>query len=216
MIFGLLSQTISDSSIRQLAACCPKLQKLCVSKCAELTDLSLMALSQHNQLLNTLEVSGCRNFTDIGFQALGRNCKYLERMDLEECSQITDLTLAHLATGCPSLEKLVSIQKIRPLCKSTKCLLHALQTLSHCELITDDGIRHLTTSSCAAESLSVLELDNCPLITDRTLEHLVSCHNLQRIELFDCQLISRAAIRKLKVGVALGVLRQLLISLFIL
>lgn len=74
-----------------------------------------------------------------------------------------------------------------------------LQTLSHCELITDDGIRHLTSGSCAAESLSVLELDNCPLITDRTLEHLVSCHNLQRIELFDCQLISRAAIRKLKV-----------------
>lgn len=74
-----------------------------------------------------------------------------------------------------------------------------IQTLSHCELITDDGIRHLTSGSCAAESLSVLELDNCPLITDRTLEHLVSCHNLQRIELFDCQLISRAAIRKLKV-----------------
>lgn len=79
-----------------------------MSKCAELTDLSLMALSQHNQQLNTLEVSGCRNFTDIGFQALARNCKYLERMDLEECSQITDLTLAHLAIGCPSLEKLVS------------------------------------------------------------------------------------------------------------
>jgi len=98
-------------------------------------------------------------------------------MDLEECNQITDLTLAHLATGCPSLEKL---------------------TLSHCELITDDGIRQLAAGSCAAESLSVLELDNCPLITDQTLEHLVSCHNLQRIELYDCQMITRAAIRRLR------------------
>ncbi|CAO1302107.1 unnamed protein product [Diamesa serratosioi] len=98
-------------------------------------------------------------------------------MDLEECSLITDLTLSILAIGCPSLEKL---------------------TLSHCELITDDGIRSLAAGSCAAESLSVLELDNCPNITDATLEHLTSCHNLQRIELYDCQLISRNAIRRLR------------------
>lgn len=162
-----------------------------------------MALSQNNPFLNTLEVSGCRNFTDLGFQALGKNCKYLERMDLEECNQITDLTLAHLATGCPSLEKLVPIINTKRNEESCKILsffvLFVLQTLSHCELITDDGIRQLAAGSCAAESLSVLELDNCPLITDRTLEHLVSCHNLQRIELFDCQMITRAAIRKLKV-----------------
>lgn len=75
-----------------------------------------------------------------------------------------------------------------------------LQTLSHCELITDEGIRQLAAGSCAAESLSVLELDNCPLITDLTLEHLVSCHNLQRIELYDCQMITRAAIRRLRVS----------------
>lgn len=73
------------------------------------------------------------------------------------------------------------------------------QSLSHCELITDEGIRHLGTSACSTEHLSVLELDNCPLITDQALEHLHSCHNLHRIELYDCQLITRAGIKKLKV-----------------
>lgn len=72
------------------------------------------------------------------------------------------------------------------------------QTLSHCELLTDEGIRQLAENS--AESLAVLELDNCPLITDTTLEHLISCLNLQRIELYDCQLISRNAIKKLRVS----------------
>lgn len=67
-------------------------------------------------------------------------------------------------------------------------------------MITDDGIRQLAAGSCAAESLSVLELDNCPLITDATLEHLIACHNLKKIELYDCQLISRNAIRRLKVS----------------
>lgn len=84
-----------------------------------------------------------------------------------------------------------------------KLLCFLFQSLSHCELITDEGIRHLGTSPCAAENLTVLELDNCPLITDASLEHLISCHNLQRIELYDCQLITRAGIRRLRVRLIL-------------
>jgi len=76
--------------------------------------------------------------------------------------------------------------------------------LSHCELITDDGIGQLGGGLCAAESLTVLELDNCPLITDASLTHLSGCQSLRRIELYDCQLITRAGIHKLKVCIVLG------------
>ena len=31
--------------------------------------------------------------------------------------------------------------------------------------------------------LTILELDNCPLVTDRGLDHLMACTHLQRIEL---------------------------------
>lgn len=75
------------------------------------------------------------------------------------------------------------------------------QSLSHCELITDEGIRHLGSGPCATENLSVLELDNCPLITDASLDHLNACQGLKRIELYDCQLITRAGIRRLKVSI---------------
>lgn len=46
-----------------------------------------------------------------------------------------------------------------------------IQVLSHCERITDAGIRHIVNSACSGE-LQVLELDNCPLITDDALEML--------------------------------------------
>jgi hypothetical protein len=74
------------------------------------------------------------------------------------------------------------------------------QSLSHCELITDDGIRHLGSGPCAHDRLEVIELDNCPLITDASLEHLKTCHSLDRIELYDCQQITRAGIKRLRVG----------------
>ena len=53
---------------------------------------------------------------------------------------------------------------------------------------------------CATNHLTVLELDNCPLITDASLDHLITCSSLERIELYDCQLITRAGIRRLKVS----------------
>ena len=62
----------------------------------------------------------------------------------------------------------------------------------------------LSGSPCATDTLTILELDNCPLLTDTTLNHLISCHSLQRIELYDCQLITRAGIQRLKVRVWLA------------
>nr|KAF6320573.1 hypothetical protein mPipKuh1_008568 [Pipistrellus kuhlii] len=98
-------------------------------------------------------------------------------MDLEECVKKTDSTLIQLSIHCPQLQVL---------------------SLSHCELITDDGIHHLGNGACSHDQLEVIELDNCPLITDASLEHLKSCHSLERIELYDCQQISRAGIKRLR------------------
>ena len=139
--------------------------------------LSFSAIANACPNLTTLECAAVSQFTDTGFGALARNCHLLERLDLEECVLITDATLSALSACCPRLEFI---------------------SLSHCELITDEGIRQLGMAPCSSEHLIVLELDNLPLITDASLDHLVSCHNLQRIELYDCQLITRAGIRRLR------------------
>lgn len=74
------------------------------------------------------------------------------------------------------------------------------QSLSHCELITDEGILHLSSSTCGHERLRVLELDNCLLVTDAALEHLENCRGLERLELYDCQQVTRAGIKRMRVG----------------
>ena len=40
--------------------------------------------------------------------------------------------------------------------------------------VDSQGIRHLGMSPCASENLTVLELDNCPLVTDASLEQLTA------------------------------------------
>uniref|UniRef100_A0A672JZI0 F-box/LRR-repeat protein 2-like n=1 Tax=Sinocyclocheilus grahami TaxID=75366 RepID=A0A672JZI0_SINGR len=168
---------ITDDGFVSLCRGCHKLQMVCVSGCSNITDASLTALGLNCQRLKILEAARCSHVTDAGFTVLARNCHDLEKMDLEECILVTDNTLVQLSIHCPRLQAL---------------------SLSHCELVTDDGIRHLSSSVCGQERLQVVELDNCPLITDITLEHLKSCQHLERIELYDCQQVTRAGIKRIR------------------
>ena len=77
-------------------------------------------------------------------------------------------------------------------------------SLSHCESVTDEGIRQL----CEGElrlSLESIDLDNCPLLSDAALRSLSNCPKLRNIELIDCLQISKAGI---------DALRKKLVSLF--
>ncbi|XP_003378350.1 F-box/LRR-repeat protein 2 [Trichinella spiralis] len=179
---------ITDQGISYIANGCHRLDYLCLSMCSRITDRALQSLSLGCQLLKDLEVSGCSLLTDSGFHALAKNCHDLERMDLEDCSLITDQTASHLATGCRNLIELVRKESGR----------QSKMSLSHCELITDEGIRSLAQGLSAQEKLNVLELDNCPLITDQALESLQECRTLKRIELYDCQQVTRSGIRRFK------------------
>ncbi|VDP21392.1 unnamed protein product [Soboliphyme baturini] len=173
-----LSKHITDQSIQYISSGCHRLEYLCLSMCPRVTDRSLQALSLGCQLLKDLEVAGCSLLTDSGFYALAKNCHDLERMDLEDCSLVSCLSIY----SCGA---------------STDCCCH-FQSLSHCELITDEGMRQLSAALCLQDRLTVLELDNCPLLTDAALEYLARCKTITRVELYDCQLITRSGIRKFK------------------
>uniref|UniRef100_A0A8C5CZF6 F-box/LRR-repeat protein 2 n=1 Tax=Gadus morhua TaxID=8049 RepID=A0A8C5CZF6_GADMO len=181
---------MTDDGMVSLCRGCHKLQILCMSGCSNITDASLTALGLNCPRIKILEAARCSHVTDAGFTVLARasvssyyisrNCHELEKMDLEECI----LTVSQYSRLCPSLHP--------------DGLHVPTQSLSHCELITDDGIRALSSSACGQERLTVVELDNCPLITDVTLEHLKSCHRLERIELYDCQQVTRAGIKRIR------------------
>lgn len=73
------------------------------------------------------------------------------------------------------------------------------KTLSRCEQITDEGVRYISSSISTQEKLRVLELDNCPTITDASIDHLFACQKLKRLEIFDCQQVTKNGIKKLQV-----------------
>ncbi|XP_061753126.1 F-box/LRR-repeat protein 2 isoform X2 [Nerophis ophidion] len=175
---------LDDGALKHLQKHCQELTTINMQSCVQITDDGLVNLCRGCHKLQILCVSGCSNITDVALTALGLNCPRLKILEAARCSHVTDAGFTVLARNCHELEKM----------DLEECIL----SLSHCELITDDGIRALSGSACGQERLTVVELDNCPLITDGTLEHLKSCHRLERIELYDCQQVTRAGIKRIR------------------
>ena len=82
---------------------CPALTSLDLSKCRNITDAGVVALSQNCPALTTLVLSGCRNITDAGVVALSQGCPALTTLYLSGCRNITDAGVVALTQGCPAL-----------------------------------------------------------------------------------------------------------------
>lgn len=167
---------VTDQGVKCLAEGCPRLVNCCLSKCHTITDQSLISLGQFCHHLRTLGLNDCQHVTDNGFQVLAQNCNLLENLDLEDCALITDQTLYHLTSNCPNLKRLA---------------------LSHCDKITDEGIKYIGKNVNVSESIQYLELDNCTLLTDAAIDHLLSCKHLKRLDIYDNSRISHQATKKL-------------------
>lgn len=167
---------ISDQGVRYISDGCHSLISLCLSKCHNITDQSLMSIGQGCRELRTIGLINCVHLTDNGFQALAQNCRLLENLDIEDCGLVTDQTLCYLTSNCFNLKRLA---------------------LSHCDKITDEGIRYIGQSEKVSASIKYLELDNCTQLTDATIDHLLNCKHLKRLDIYDNNRISHQATRKL-------------------
>uniref|UniRef100_A0A8C8MJW2 F-box/LRR-repeat protein 2 n=1 Tax=Oncorhynchus tshawytscha TaxID=74940 RepID=A0A8C8MJW2_ONCTS len=195
---------LEDEALKHIGAHCPELVTLNLQTCSQITDEGLITICRGCHHLQSLCVSGCANITDAILHALGLNCPRLRILEVARCSQLTDVGFTTLARVSVETDKDTFVYVSPQITDGTliqlsiHCPHLQVLSLSHCELITDDGIRHLGSGPCAHDRLEVIELDNCPLITDASLEHLKTCHSLDRIELYDCQQITRAGIKRLR------------------
>ncbi|KAK6041223.1 hypothetical protein COOONC_21272, partial [Cooperia oncophora] len=115
--------------------------------------------------------------------------------------QVNDETVAHIARGSPHLQYL--------------CLSNCTQITDRSLISLSQGCRMLTAFPTVVNygrspfialhhnkgeigRYAVLELDNCPQITDSALSHMRHAKALKRIDLYDCQNVSKEAIQRFK------------------
>ncbi|CAN3376497.1 antagonist of mitotic exit network protein 1 [Diutina rugosa] len=129
--------------------------------------------------LEKIVITGSKTVDDHFLQMVGRRCPNLRTLDLRACELISDSGVYHVATGCRQLRTLnlgrkhkghlitdTSISAVARHCRHL-----ATVGLAGCH-ITDHSVWELAAH--CSDSLQRLSLNNCRLLTDHSVPHILS------------------------------------------
>ena len=94
-----LGNQVSDGALIPFAAC-KRIERLTLTNCPKLTDLSVSRMIQGNRSLLALDVTGLEHITDVTMHAVADNCLRLQGLNITHCRKITDDSLEHVARSC--------------------------------------------------------------------------------------------------------------------
>ena len=158
-----LSHNVTDETISYITNYCCELQHLDLTLCSKVTDEGFRSISKL-ACLKSLMIGGCNRLTDDGIEYVLKTFEKkptsILHFDVSFCSNITDISL---------YEKLWHLNNL-------ECLI-----LANCQKITNDGIKHVTSSST---KLKVIVLEDCKNLTDQSLSSIASnCKDLSILNL---------------------------------
>lgn len=164
-----LATQVSDGTLAGMTEC-KRIERLTLTNCSKLTDLSLQPLIDHNRALLALDVTSLDQLTDITMLTVADNCLRLQGLNVTGCKKLTDTSIAAIAKNCRHLKRL---------------------KFNNCIQLTDASI--LTV---ADHSRHLLEIDLCGLqhIESPSITALLSsCTHLREMRLAHCSRITDAA-----------------------
>ncbi|KAH7291650.1 hypothetical protein KP509_29G026300 [Ceratopteris richardii] len=157
-------RTFSNQGLISLTEACSSLIRLDLSRCVQVRDDDIMAISRISTL-ESLMLNGCTEVSDAGLVLLAFNCRNLRSVSLKWCVGITDNAVLAIAAYCLKLEELdVSYTEITNASISAVCKLESLWklNLAACSRVDDQALRSLKSAS---RSLQTLDISRCPVIT---------------------------------------------------
>jgi hypothetical protein len=159
-------ENLNDTILSALLGHYIQLQFLDVSFCCNLTELSLVEIIQHPNMIG-LRIAGIRDISDMCIREVLTKLNGLNVLDISEVS-VSIPTFLHFAPSCCNLREL---------------------SLNNC--LSIDDVLLIRIAECAGESLENLDLTYCYKITDAGIISLAKCcQRLREINLSFCLLVS--------------------------
>ena len=94
---------VTDRGIEAISNYCPCLVHVDVSRCVNITDVSLITLGQKSIKLKSLLIFKCPRITDYGLIQLSELCPTLRSINARYCMGLSDIVFIALAQNCPQI-----------------------------------------------------------------------------------------------------------------
>jgi len=164
-----LAGQVSDGTLGGIVAC-KRIERLTLTTCTKLTDMSLAPLISGNRSLVALDATGIEGMTDKTLLVVAEHCLRLQGLNVTGCRKLTDASITAIAKNCRHLKRL---------------------KFNGCNLLTDNAIM-----TVAANSSHLLEIDlyDLPAVESPSVTALLSsCPQLRELRLMRCIHITDSA-----------------------
>ncbi|KAF1958388.1 RNI-like protein [Byssothecium circinans] len=196
-----LASEISDGTLVPLSGC-KRVERLTLTNCFKLTDLSLIEMLKGNRSLLALDVTGLDSLTDGSMYTLAEHAVRLQGLNITNCKKITDASLEAVAKSCKHLKRLklngcsqVTDKSIIAFAQNCRYILEI--DLHDCKNLEDESITTLLTEG---PHLRELRLAHCWRITDQAflrLPHEATYDALRILDLTDCGELQDSGVQKI-------------------
>jgi len=164
----LLNQ-VSDGTLAGMTDC-KRIERLTLTNCVKLTDLSIQPLIDGNRSLLALDVTGLDQLTDRTMVTVADNCLRLQGLNVTSCKRLTDASISAVARSCRHLKRL---------------------KFNHCPQLTDNSIMTIAAYSTHLLEIDLFGLTN--LESPAVTALLTSCPHLREMRLAHCSRINDSA-----------------------
>ncbi|EON63354.1 hypothetical protein W97_02581 [Coniosporium apollinis CBS 100218] len=196
-----LGAEVSDGTLQPFSRC-KRIERLTLTHCSKLTDLSVAQMVEGNRSLLALDVTGLDGITDQTMIAVAKNCLRLQGLNVTNCRKITDESLEALARSCRHLKRLkfngcsqLTDKSIIAFAHNSRYILEI--DLHDCKLLEDDSVTELIRE---CQYLRELRLAHCTLISDNAflnLPHGATFDGLRILDLTDCGELGDAGVQQI-------------------
>jgi F-box/leucine-rich repeat protein 2/20 len=197
---------IRRSRLRQISFECPKLMRLTLNDCPQVTNCVIRDILQNCASLHTLNIEGCYHVSDKAFQmqespfyTLKAFCS-LRSINVSKCSQLTPLFCDILLKHCHAIEE-VSISYCKGMNGSAVASLCGLPYLEKLDVSFVDNIydEHLTFPSGSV--VKEICMQRITTVTSAGARRIANaCKQLRKLNLAWCIEIDNASIMYLAQG----------------
>jgi len=189
-----LASNVSDGTLAGMTQC-KRIERLTLTNCTKLTDVSLQPLIDHNRSLLALDVTGLDQLTDRTMITVADNCLRLQGLNVTGCKKLTDASVEAVAKNCRHLKRLKFNNCVQ---LTDNSILVVAQHSTHLLEIDLYGLQNLESPAVAALLMSCphmreLRLAHCSRITDSAFSDIpydpdmpVTFEALRILDLTDC------------------------------
>jgi F-box and leucine-rich repeat protein GRR1 len=196
-----LGAEVSDGTLRPLSSC-KRVERLTLTNCTRLSDLSLEAMLEDNRYILALDVTNVEFITDRSMLALAKHAVRLQGLNITNCKRITDDSLEAVAKNCRHLKRLklngcsqLSDRSIIAFARNCRYILEI--DLHDCKNLDDASITTLITEG---PNLRELRLAHCSKITDQAFLRLpaeATYDCLRILDLTGCDQLQDSGVQKI-------------------